>query len=111
LFGSAFEPACELARAAAGALRVPCLPRFIAVTRKIAPQKDLVSLNEKKENVRGAFKVRRADLVRGRRVLIVDDVYDSGATLEEAWRAVKEAGVSDIIVAAVAKTRFREGDR
>ncbi|MFB3881869.1 MAG: ComF family protein [Armatimonadota bacterium] len=106
-----FEPACELARSAARALRIRCLPHFIAVTRKVRPQKDLVSLSEKKENVRGAFKVRRAELIRGRRVLIVDDVYDSGATLEEAWRAVKDAGAAEIVVAAVTKTRYQRGDR
>lgn len=107
----AFEPACELARSAARSLRVRCLPRFIALTRKVRPQKDLVSLSEKKENVRGAFKVRRAELIRGRRVLIVDDVYDSGATLEEAWRVVKEAGAAEIVVGAVTKTRYQRGDR
>jgi len=106
----AFEPACELARATARALRVRCLPRFIALTRAVQPQKDLTSLSEKKENVRGAFKVRRAELIRGRRVLIVDDVYDSGATLEEAWRVVDEAGAADITVAAVTKTRYQRDD-
>jgi predicted amidophosphoribosyltransferase len=106
-----FEPACELARATARALRVACLPHFIAVTRKVTPQKDLTSLSEKKENVRGAFNVRRPELVKGRQVLIVDDVYDSGATLEEAWRAVRKAGASDIIVATVTRTRFQRADR
>lgn len=107
----AFEPACELARTTTRALGVRCLPRFIALTRAVQPQKDLTSLSEKKENVRGAFKVRRAELIRGRRVLIVDDVYDSGATLEEAWRVVDEAGAADITVAAVTRTRYLRGDR
>jgi predicted amidophosphoribosyltransferase len=107
---SSFEPACELARAVARGLRVRCLPHFIARTRTIEPQKDLVSLSEKRENVRGAFRARRPELVTGRRALIVDDVYDSGATLEEAWRVVREAGASEIAVAAVTKTRFQRGD-
>ena len=64
------------------------LRRSPSEARPVQPQKHLTSLSEKKENVRGAFKVRRAELIRGRQVLIVDDVYDSGATLEEAWRAV-----------------------
>jgi predicted amidophosphoribosyltransferase len=107
---SSFEPACELARAAAKALRVRCLPHFITRTRTIRPQKDLTSLSEKKENVREAFRARRPELVKGRRVLIVDDVYDSGATLEETWRAVREAGAAEIAVAAVTRTRFQRGD-
>ena len=44
-------------------------------------------------------------------MLIVDDVYDSGATLEEAWRVVKEAGAAEIVVGAVTKTRYQRGDR
>jgi predicted amidophosphoribosyltransferase len=108
---SSFEPACELALAAARTLRVRCLPHFLARTRIVRPQKDLTSVSEKKKNVRGAFRARRPELVRGRRVLIVDDVYDSGATLEEAWRAVREAGAVEIAVAAVTKTRYQRGDQ
>jgi len=107
---SSFEPACELSRATARALRVRCLPHFIARTRTIIPQKDLTSLSEKKENICEAFRVRRPELVRGRRALIVDDVYDSGATLEEAWRVARKAGAAEIAVAAVTKTRFQRGD-
>jgi len=102
-----FEPACELAVVVARALRVRCLPRLIARTRKIARQKDLTRWEEKRRNVEGAFRVRRADLVRGRKVLLVDDVYDSGATLEEAWRALTDAGAREVTVIAVTKTRYR----
>ncbi len=103
---SSFEPACELALAAARALRVRCLPHLIALTRTVAPQKDLASLSEKRENIGGAFRVRRPGLIEGMRALIVDDVYDSGATLEEAWRAVSEAGAAGVIIATVTKTRL-----
>ncbi len=109
LFGCAFEPACELARATAKALRAHCLPHLFAFTRTVPPQKELASLSEKKANIAGAFKVRREELLRNRRALIIDDVYDSGATLEEAWRIVREAGASDIIVATVAKIRWGDG--
>jgi len=73
----------------------------------MAAQKDLTRWQEKRENVEGAFRVRRADLVRGKRVLLVDDVYDSGATLEECWRVLDEAGAADVAVATVTKTRYR----
>ena len=103
---STYEPACELGRATARALRVRCLPHLLRLTRRISPQKDLVNQDGKWENVQGAFQVRRPEFVRGRRVLVVDDVYDSGATLGEACRALKAAGAADIAVAAVTKTRL-----
>lgn len=101
------EPPCDLARAVAGELRVPCLPRFIATNRRTLSQKDVTSWEEKKRNVQGAFRVRRAELVRQRKVLLVDDVYDSGATLEEVWRMLMDAGAREVVVATVTKTRYR----
>jgi predicted amidophosphoribosyltransferase len=102
-----YESACELARVAAKALGIGCLPRLIARTRQMAAQKDLTRWQEKRKNVEGAFRVRRADLVRGKKLLLVDDVYDSGATVEECWRLLHEAGAAEVAVATVTKTRFR----
>jgi predicted amidophosphoribosyltransferase len=104
------EPARDLACVVARALRVRCFPRLIARTRPVAPQKDITFWNHKQANVRGAFRVRRPDLVKGRRLLLVDDVYDSGATLEEGWRALAEAGAGEVVVAAITKTRYRRED-
>jgi predicted amidophosphoribosyltransferase len=101
----------ELAKAVARRLRVACLPDLIARVRRIEPQKDLSTLAQKRQNVHGAFRVRRPDLIARRTVLLVDDVYDSGATLEEAWRVLTEAGARDVTVATVTKTRFRRDGR
>lgn len=101
------EPPCDLARALAKELRVPCLPRLIAGTKRMLSQKDITSWEEKRRNVQGGFRVRRAELVKQRKVLLVDDVYDSGATLEEAFRALTEAGAGEIVVATVTKTHYR----
>jgi competence protein ComFC len=103
---STYEPACELGRATARALRVRCLPHLLRLTRRISPQKDLVNRDGKWENVQGAFQVRRPEFVRDQSVLMVDDVYDSGATLGEAYRALKAAGAADIAVVTVTKTRL-----
>ncbi len=103
---SSYEPACELARATARVMRVRCLPHLLRLTRRISPQKDLMHLDEKRANVYGAFQVRRLEFVQGKRVLVVDDVYDSGATLGEAYRALEAAGTADIAVATVTKTRW-----
>jgi hypothetical protein len=106
------DAACELATVVARGLGVRCLPRLMARARRTALQKDVVEWAEKKENVAGAFRVRRAELVRGRKVLLVDDVYDSGATLEEGWRVLMEAGAREVVVATVARTWYwRDAER
>jgi len=102
-----FEPACELAMAVARRLRARGLPRLLAHTRRIASQKDLHTWEEKMANTRGAFRLRRPDLVKGQVVLAIDDVYDSGATLREVHRALTEAGAAGVLVATVTKTNFR----
>ena len=103
------EPASELARATARALRLRCLPRLLAPTGSRSVQKDLATAADKQRNVDGAFRLRRPQLIRGRKVLLIDDIYDSGATLAEAWRAVMASGAREVVVAAFAKTGF-QGD-
>jgi len=100
------DAACGLATVVGRGLRVRCLPRLMARTRRTALQKDLVEWGDKRQNVAGAFRVRRAELVRGRKVLLVDDVYDSGATLEEGWRVLMAAGAREVVVATAARTWY-----
>lgn len=60
---------------------------------------------ERRDNVRGAFKVpdgRRGD-VEGKRVLLIDDVFTTGATVDSATRALKRAGAADVDVLTFAR--------
>ena len=58
------------------------------------------------ENVRGAFSVKQADRIKGRHLVLIDDVYTTGATLEACAKRLKRAGaakVDGICLARVAK--------
>jgi ComF family protein len=67
------------------------------------PHQTRLSAADRAKNVRGAFDVRRraADLA-GRRILLVDDVMTSGATVSECARTLKEAGAAAVFVAVLA---------
>jgi ComF family protein len=63
-----------------------------------------LTIHQRQENMRGAFAVRRAQEVNGREVLLVDDVYTTGATVSECARVLRRAGASKVCVATVART-------
>jgi ComF family protein len=72
-------------------------------TRETHSQIGLTS-HQRRENLRGAFKVARAQEVTGREFLLVDDVYTTGTTATECARVLSRAGASKVWVATVART-------
>ena len=64
-----------------------------AVTRIGHPKRQSsLSEEERRENVKGTFAVREPSLVRGRTILLVDDIMTTGATLSECAKTLKAAG-------------------
>lgn len=79
----------------------PCDPLLLRRTGERRPQAGL-PLATRSENVRGAFTVRTGSQVP-RRVLLVDDVYTSGATVAACARKLKTGGAEHIVVLTVAR--------
>jgi ComF family protein len=97
-----FDPVGNLARALGEQLKIPALFGVLIKTRATKQQKEMTALAQKQANVRGAFALKGD--VRGRNILLVDDLYDSGATLQEAARVLQRAGVASIVVLTLTKT-------
>jgi competence protein ComFC len=71
-------------------------------TRQTQPQKELKTLAQKRTNVRGAFA--QNENVKGQRILLVDDLFDSGATLEEITRLLIRQGAAYVAVFTLTRT-------
>lgn len=84
-------------------MAVECV-RALAQVRRVADQSGL-SADERMRNLAGALIA--APLVRGRQVVLVDDVITTGASLVEAARAVEAAGGVVLAAATVAATPRR----
>ena len=62
---------------------------------------------ERRENLKDSFYVRRPAHVRGKRVLLVDDVFTTGATLRAAAEALKNAGAAHVTAVTLARVDRR----
>ncbi len=86
-----FNQSLLLAREAARALSVPLDFRGLVRIRDTGPQ---VGLNraERALNMKGAFKLLNPDMYKGKCLLLVDDVYTTGATMRECAALLRDAG-------------------
>lgn len=104
LWGRRFNQSAELARAIARLSDRPFLATALIRTRRTAQQVGL-GATAREDNVRGAFAVTEAGRAAlfGKRVVLVDDVYTTGATVSSATRALKKAGVAEVTVLTFAR--------
>ena len=75
-------------------LGIPCIPSLASRVRDTTPQKEL-SLEQRKKNLRNAFHISE-NVVEYRRILLVDDIYTTGSTLDSLSVALRELGVKNI---------------
>ena len=99
-----YNQAAELARALARRGNKIYAPDLLARRRATSSQGAMVSAAARRRNVAGAFEVpesAKASL-RGKKVLLVDDVMTTGATVREAAKALKKAGAQKVLVLTLA---------
>lgn len=105
LFTRKYNQAMLLARAIARNAKLPVLPHVLARTRKTPPQTGL-SQAQRRKNVAGAFTiaVKYKPLVAQKRILLVDDVLTTGATIHACTRALLKAGALRVDVLTFSRT-------
>jgi predicted amidophosphoribosyltransferase len=94
------HPALDLAQALGERWNLP-VARLVDRVRPVARQTELTRA-ERRRNVRGAFAAARARVPPV--VVLVDDVYTTGATADAAARALRRAGAARVVVVTFART-------
>ncbi|MGH7011073.1 MAG: ComF family protein [Caulobacteraceae bacterium] len=102
LFARRYNQAAEIARPLARSASIPYLADALRRERA-TPSQGGRSRSGRRRNVSGAFTAARADRIRGRRLLLVDDVITTGATIEACARALKAAGAARVDAVAIAR--------
>ena len=95
-----FNQAELLARDLAKRFKHPYVDLLVR-NRNTRPQIELKK-DERKQNVAGAFSIRPSRHIKGKSLILVDDVYTTGATMSECAKILKHAGAKEIWAMAVA---------
>ncbi|MCX6559522.1 MAG: ComF family protein [Candidatus Aminicenantes bacterium] len=97
-FNQAEALAGELSRLTGRPVETRALRRMADI-----PPQTRLGKAERRANVRGAFKVVRPDRIRGRVIVLVDDVFTTGSTLGECARELRRAGAADVRAVTIAQ--------
>lgn len=92
-----------IAKIISGNFNLPLEEEMIFKNRETLPQAEVKDWEERKKNLKDCFSITDAAKVKNKNFIIVDDVFTSGATLNEIARVLKSSGARKILGLVVAK--------
>lgn len=92
-----YNQAQVMASRLAQRMELPCAARLLIRCRETLPMKGLGAF-ERQENLKDAFRISSANHapIEGRRILLVDDIYTTGSTMDACSKTLREAGAREI---------------
>lgn len=97
----------ELAKALSKLIELPIVGDVLVKTKDTDSQVGL-ERKERLRNVKGSISVRNRALIKNKRVMIIDDVMTTGATLEVIAEKLKDAGASEVVAITVASVTSKK---
>ena len=98
-----YDQARLLAKATAKALGLPLTPT-LHKQRNTQPQSGTGDAAKRRANIAGAYRMKTGADVTGKRILLMDDIVTTGATLSECARVLGKAGAEQVVCATVARS-------
>ena len=100
-----FNQAEQIAQGIAQVWGVPVRTDVLFRIRDTVPLSSLESREERTKNIAGAFEVRSPDSIRSRKILLIDDIFTTGTTINEALKVLRVASPNCVDVLTLTRTR------
>ncbi len=97
-----FNQAEEIGKELSKSLKIPLINGVLFKRKETLPQVELAA-EAREENIRGAFFIKNNEKIKERKILLVDDVYTTGSTIDECAKVLKKAGAKEILGVTVAR--------
>ena len=97
-----FNQAELLALSITQSTNIPTVSGLLFRKKNTHPQFDLPK-TQRLKNVRGAFEVRGSKLIKNKNILLIDDIYTTGATAAECTRVLKSAGAASVHILTLSR--------
>jgi len=91
-----FNQAEEIAKKLSDFWKIPLISSCLIKEEETLPQVELTE-EERKENIRGVFKIKNKGLIENKKIFLIDDVYTTGSTMKECAKLLKMAGVKKVL--------------
>lgn len=101
-----FNQSAVLAKSLSALTKLPAHENCIVRTMHSEKHRSGMDAKARRESVSGAFTVANPRIIKGEKVLLVDDVFTTGATVSACARSLKESGASQVFVLTVARPTF-----
>lgn len=98
------QPVRSIAASVAKRLDIAYDSRALRKVRESPELKSMTELKDRRAALAGAF-IASAEALKGKSVLLLDDLYRSGASMEEAARAIRKSGAKAVYALALTRTR------
>ena len=102
-----YDQCMLLVQSLGNALGISAQP-LLEKCRNNRPQSELTNAAARRANVLGIYRCIHSDLVRGKKVLLIDDVLTTGATAGECARVLLTAGAKEVICATIAAANHKQ---
>lgn len=109
-FKRGYNQSSILAKQIAKLLNKKCVTHVLRKVKNVVPQSTLNS-TLRKTNVLNTYQIFNDSKILGKRILLIDDIYTTGATADECAKILKTHGVKSVIVATIACSNFCKEDK